>query len=317
MELNYSAITGSPIYAKSRKLFETTGKQKLKFVVLFFLGIILIFGLAALVPLLIPVIVISVFAVIFIGLFKLTKKGFGEWETGQQSLTAFAQANSFTYHEVPYMQVVGNNLPDLELTLPFKAKLETNSGYMQGSFHNMPFEYISGGIELIDYKGFSAQSGPRETRSLTALYITLPVNMPRLYIDTKRNNVSGFEAGAGSIDDLQKYDLEGDFPQHYQVFAEKDDQINVLSVLTPEVMQKLLEYKYYDVWIDGNKLVVFAMASAWEYLAGIPELFPTTEMLLREIDKIARVTRAEGSAANQPIGEAGIDPESGFTDPSL
>jgi hypothetical protein len=162
---------------------------------------------------------------------------------------------------------------------------------MKGTFHNLPFEYISGTIELIDYKGLSSQSGSQEVRMLTALYITLPLSLPKLYIDTRRNNITGFEAKANNIEELQKYDLESDFPLYYQVFAEKNDQINVLSVLTPEVMQKLLEYKYYDVWIDGDKLVVFAQASPFEYFAGIPEVFPTAEMLLQEIDKIARSLR--------------------------
>lgn len=91
---------------------------------------------------------------------------------------------------------------------------------------------------------------------------------------------------------MQEYNLEGDFSKYYRVFAKKDDQINVLSILTPEVMQMLLKYKHYDVWIDGNKLVVFSADDT--YLPGIPIIFPTAEKLLDEIDKIARELRRTG-----------------------
>lgn len=291
MELNYSAITNSTVYASSKKLFEFTGKQKSKVIIWFFVGIFVTITVLNMVPILTPVVVIGVLATAVIGLYKLTKKGAGEWKISQKALSDFAAQNSFTYQVAPYMQFNGKNLPNINLTLPFKSKLETNSGYMTGSFHSLPFEYISGSIELIDYKGLSGQSGSQETRSLTALYITLPLVLPKLYIDTKRNNITGFEAKANNIDDLQEYHLEADFPEYYRIYAQKDDQINVLSILTPEVMQKLLERKYYDLWIDGDKLVVFALASPFEYFAGIPEVFPTAEMLLREIDKIERSLR--------------------------
>jgi len=294
MELNYGAITNSPVYAKGRKLFETTGKQKSKFIWLFFLVLAAVFAIAFTIPTFIPVLVIGTLAAVPVALIKLIKKGAPQWKIGQQALTEFAKQNSFTYQEVPYMQVSwGNNLSDVQLSLPFKARLTTNSGNMKGSIFNQPFDYLSGSIELIDYRGLSAQSGSQESRSLSALCITLPISLPKLYIDTKRNNVAGFEAKANNIDDLQIYNLEGEFPQYYKVFAQKDDQINVLGVLTPEVMQKLLEYKYYDVWIDGNRLVVFALNTPFEYLAGVPEIFPTAEMLLHEIDKIARKLRKE------------------------
>jgi hypothetical protein len=288
MELYFSAITGSPLYAKYRKIFETTGNQKLKFVVIFFLCIALFFVVIFLVPVLIPVLGLGVLVAIIVGLIVMTKKGAKQWKVSQQALKEFADHNSFSYDEVPYMQVSNENLPDIQLTLPFKFKPLTNSGYMDGTFHNLPFYYFSGEIELIDYKGMSATRSGQETRSLTIFTVTLPISLPKLFIDTKRNNVHGFEAGTNNIEGMQKYNLEGDFPQYYNVFAQKDDQINVLTILTPEVMQKLLEYKYYDIWLDGNKLSVFALGSPYEYFAGIPEVFPTTEMLLQEIDKISR-----------------------------
>lgn len=176
MDLNYSAITDSPEYAKDKKQVDITGKKKSKLVWL------LIF---------IPVLWIPLLGWALWNIPKARK----EHRSRQALFSEFARQNSFTYQEVPLMQKVGESLLDVELTLPFKAKMQTNSGLMMGTLHTLPFDYLSSSVELVDYKGFSATSGPA-TRILTALYITLPIALPRLFIDTKRNNVFGFEATA-------------------------------------------------------------------------------------------------------------------------
>ncbi len=272
MNLDFSPITSSPEYLKLKKFVDQTGKSKAKFIWLLMI---------------IPIFWIPLLIYVLLQLPKAPK----DHKAIQAVLSKFARQNSFTYHEIPWKQEEGKNLPDVNYTLPFKAKQRFNGGHMEGTYHGLTFDYINGGIELIDYSGFSAQPGNQETRQLTALLLTLPISLPKLFIDTKRNNVFGFEVKANNIEGLQEYKLEGDFPEFYRVFAQKDDQINVLSILTPEVMQKLLEHKHYDVWIDGNKLVVFS--GGFDYLAGIPIIFPTAEMLLNEIDKIARELRQQ------------------------
>jgi len=295
MDINYSAITGSAIYVKSKKLLDTSGRQKSKFIIMFILGLFIFSGIMFLVsivaPLTIPVLVVSVFIAFFVFVYKSLIRGSREWSLLQTALSEFAKQNSFVYEKTPFMRVGGENIPDTALTLPFKFRLMTNKGNMKGEFQNLPFEYTCGSIELVDYRGLSAKSSKRESRSLSAFYITLPISLPKLYVDAKYNNIVGFEAGTGAIEEVQKYSLESIFPKFYRVYAQKDDQINVLSILTPEVMDKLLDNKHLDVWIDGNKLVVFALNGPFEYFAGIPVVFPMVQMLLNEIDAIAKISR--------------------------
>ena len=182
MDLDYSTIINSRYYAKYKKLMYTSGNQKLKFVFIFFGSIILVFAAMALVPVLIPVVIFVVFTVIGVGLYKLIKQGSKDWQLIQQTLSEFARQNSFSYQQAPFAQVTGNDIPDINLTLPFKATLQTNSGYMRGIYKNLPFDYISGDLLLVDYRGISAQSGGQETRSLTALSITLPITSKGFHI---------------------------------------------------------------------------------------------------------------------------------------
>ena len=64
----------------------------------------------------------------------------------------------------------------------------------------------------------------------------------------------------GLHDGLQKYNLEGDFGQHFDVYAPPNTQISTLSLLTPDVMTLLqdlgnkftVELKANTVWIISN-----------------------------------------------------------------
>jgi hypothetical protein len=62
-------------------------------------------------------------------------------------------------------------------------------------------------------------------------------------------------------------------------------------VLTPEVMQALIQNNLYDVWINGHQLVLLTYAHEIRYFAGLPTVFKTVSVLMKEIDQIARSMR--------------------------
>lgn len=269
MNIDLSPILQSPLYESEKKTVELAGKQKAKIIyLLLFLPIFWI-----------PLII-----------YALTKipAGMRQHKQRQAAVKAFADANNFTYESLK-QGLVTTQLATPNIELPYSAVVQNATAVMTGQFIGMPFLYTNVSIAQ-NYEGASS-GNPQATRSLNILKVELPVIMPRLFADSKFNNIAGFELAATNFIDLEEHSLEGDFPQYYSVKAEKNDRIDVFSVLSPDVMQALKDNSHYDVWIHGNELQLLAIGTEIEYFAAIPLVFKNAELLLKEIDLIARSLR--------------------------
>lgn len=270
MNVDFSAILRSPRYEAEKKTVEVSGKKKLKII------LILLF---------IPIFWIPL---IIYALLKIPA-GIRQQKERKAAIEAFAQANNFTYESLGAVRL-GTTPQGQNFELPYNASVQYSNNTMTGQFQNIPFTYTNTSIELHNYTGISTTDGP-PTRMLNIFKVQLPIAMPRLFADSKFNNIPGFEVKADNFGDLEEHSLEGDFPKYYSVKAERNDRIDVLGVLSPEVMQELKQNFHYDLWIHGNELQLLANGTEIEYFAAIPLVFKNAEVLLKEIDRIARSLR--------------------------
>ena len=132
------------------------------------------------------------------------------------------------------------------------------------------------------------------------LTVDLPVTLPRMFINAKRNNLSGIDAKPNNFKRIEGRTLEGDFSQYYDVNIEKNEQIDMYTVLTPEVMDELKHNDMYDVWLNGTQLMLITFGDEARYFAGIPSAFKHAEMLLHEVDRIARAVRKHTQSKTPP-----------------
>ena len=103
---------------------------------------------------------------------------------------------------------------------------------------------------------YSTGSGEDEhIHEETFLRIKLSGKMPHIIIDSRKN--SDTLRGISSLD-ADRLRLEGNFPDTFRVYTVKNRQIDVLSILTPDVMRDLLDFgNGYDFELVDNELYVY------------------------------------------------------------
>ncbi len=99
--------------------------------------------------------------------------------------------------------------------------------------------------------------------------LELPGNFPHIFIDGQAQGSSGLryrnlrmlQWKLQHAEKTQK--LEGDFPKHFQVYAPPNQQIETLSILTPDVMLIMRDLgRGFDYEIIDNQLYITADPSA-------------------------------------------------------
>jgi hypothetical protein len=77
--------------------------------------------------------------------------------------------------------------------------------------------------------------------------------LPHIFLDAKENGISH------SYTDQQKISLEGNFNQYFDLFAPGMANIEARQILTPQVMQMLIDSgANYDIEINGRVVTVFS-----------------------------------------------------------
>lgn len=91
----------------------------------------------------------------------------------------------------------------------------------------------------------------------------------------------------------QKVSLEGNFDQYFSMYIDKDQQINALSIITPDVMQTLVDLnKRYDVEIFLDN-VYFIIEKDHRNAEDVKSLFLAVDALADELLFRARSYRAD------------------------
>lgn len=80
---------------------------------------------------------------------------------------------------------------------------------------------------------------------------------------------------------VQRISLEGDFDKYFDTYTPQSYHVDSLSFISPEVMEKLVECKDYDIEILGDKLLVFGPLLDEE---GIEIMYEKAKSLAAAID---------------------------------
>ena len=128
----------------------------------------------------------------------------------------------------------------------------------------------------------------------TVIEFQLPTDFPYMLLDSKNNSRGAVHIPKAS----QKISLEGNFDAEFQMYAKDNQQIDALSVITPDVMQTVLDTgSRYDIEIYKNRLYLYAEGDL-RSAASIDKLFLGAEKILAELQHKAKTFRP-----SQPIKE--------------
>lgn len=137
----------------------------------------------------------------------------------------------------------------------------------------------------------------KQTYNRSILAIEIPDTKLHLIINSKINNDASSGGNIASFAQTQRFSLEGDFGDFYDIYMPDTTQSETLSMLTPDSMLYLLENLIdYDIEINGSKLYLYAYrhvsaAEAGVLLTKVPKMLE--EMRLRKDDvRTQNVTNA-------------------------
>lgn len=102
--------------------------------------------------------------------------------------------------------------------------------------------------ELFTYQCVTSVGRNEQTHVFTVAKVPLPVQLPHILLVAK----SGHPDLREVMVDQEKLTLEGDFDQYFTLSLEKGHEVDVLAILTPDVMQTLIQYNQKeDIEIIG------------------------------------------------------------------
>ena len=268
--IDFAAITTSPNYQEELKSLHMSGKKKSAVV---YAGMVFLF----IFPLTLP----------FMLVWAISKipAGYRRQKQDVAAAQAFAQANGFQYRP-PLPNVQWGAQPEhiMDVQLPYKdAKVDAQES-ISGTLDGWKFEYTNAFVRHVQPDG----QVPPQAGGMTAniFRLQLPISMPTLLANSRFNNLPGLQPRPDNFTNEADFRLEGDFPQYYTVQAEKSDRIPAIAVLSPEVMQALKDNHYFDLWVHGQDLVL--LTQGVNFFPTIPDAFKTVQVMMREIDLIAR-----------------------------
>lgn len=102
--------------------------------------------------------------------------------------------------------------------------------------------------DLVSYTYSIGEKESAETFNFTIATTSLPLQMPHILLLSKKSS-SGIQR---KMPDGQELKLEGDFGKYFDLQIESGQQVNVLKLITPDVMRVLVDYGHAeDIEIIG------------------------------------------------------------------
>jgi hypothetical protein len=268
MQIDFSPITSTKRYELDKEKLKTTGKQRAR---LIYFYIILLFTIVA-------------WPYLFYKVVKYFKNSKSESAERVPYIAEFARINGFTLTNAEPWKPIPENLISRDLDLPFNTEKVVHFNLLRGKILGYDFTYSLSSISV--YQGKESSQWPS-----ILFVVDLPVKLPRMFINSKSNNLPGLDASASNFEESQDHKLEGDFPKYYDVRIEKDQHIDMYVTLTPEVMDTLKSNNHYDVFLNGKQLIFITFGDQARFFAGTPIVFNNVEIIMKEIDKLARAIR--------------------------
>ena len=164
-----------------------------------------------------------------------------------QQLQVFAQQNDWQFTKPDkWVQASSGTI--------FSGEREEAHGYQR----------VIGAIEWNNWQYFAITFDERQDESMlgkidrsqyfSVLSIELARKVPHLYFDSSKVLGSQVKHYVGSF---QRLSLEGDFDKYFTLYSPDGYQVDVLSFITPELMQVLIAAGDYDIELYQNRLLLY------------------------------------------------------------
>lgn len=113
------------------------------------------------------------------------------------------------------------------------------------------------GVEVGNYQFVTGSGKNSRTHLFAFVRVPLVREMPHIVLDARKGNFLGSNL-PDTFDRSQRLQLEGDFNKYFDVYVPKQYEADALYVLTPDVMQALVNYAGdLDVEIVGKELYIY------------------------------------------------------------
>lgn len=106
--------------------------------------------------------------------------------------------------------------------------------------------------DMFVYQTVTGSGKSQQTYVFTIARVMMPAAMPHIFLRAKGNVWSTVRP---EFEDHETLSLEGDFNDYFSLQIEEGQEVNVLEILTPDVMQSLVSYSQKeDIEILGKSL---------------------------------------------------------------
>ena len=126
-----------------------------------------------------------------------------------------------------------------------------NNGYSRKCSEIVDAKFDNIDCDLMSYQFTISYGKSSQTFYFTLADVVLAKSFPHIVLDSKKNR-GGFRTIPFGYEKLK---LEGDFDNYFNLYITKGEEIDVLSIITPDVMQTLIDAdQQQDIEIYGNNL---------------------------------------------------------------
>ena len=161
-----------------------------------------------------------------------------------QEIQSFAAVNSFHYDSGPSDAIGSGSLSKVDSRL--KA-----ANIVSGSIKGNPFRFY----ETVILQNILFSSRTNVSRISYVAEVEVPYQLPHVYIREKNSNGGRL---ISNFDSSQEMDVGGPFGEHYRVFALQQEQLDVRSLLPPDVQATILGDKTNcDIELVGSKVYFY------------------------------------------------------------
>ncbi len=128
--------------------------------------------------------------------------------------------------------------------------------------------------------------------------IKLPRKVPHLYLNGKQNYLSADVSNYKT----ERLKMEGDFDRYFAVYTPPDYQVDILQILTPDVMLALQYFgAKYDYETIGDELYIYTSKGTTLNVPKLQDFFKAISMVENEINKQVK-TYSDARAGNVSSG---------------
>jgi hypothetical protein len=132
--------------------------------------------------------------------------------------------------------------------------------------------------------------------------VELPRELPNLLFDSPRTHSRQFKY---LFDKSQVHSLEGNFDKYFTTYFPKYYSIDALSIITPEVMEVMINARDYDIEVSGDGLYLYRpLLSTHDIPQMIEKAMAVREKLMNNLVtyRDERLEMAKGRAATSKFG---------------